>query len=187
MSEIVPCPSSPKLVKSMSEVELESIVDEVLNNIIDQVVPKEKTKYKQDLKYIKLSEKQNIFAMLKNFIFYILVQLQLIYYAKIFDVQLVYSDSKEKIFHKQAKVICTESYLSIGTFSSNYEYIKFLNCTKDHVYIKYITNKSILIKSREAKKLFDIISKNLNYHVRYNKIDYNISKYMPIKDTVSVY
>ena len=74
---ITPCPASPKLIKSMSDLEEEIVINEVLESIIDNVVKsaqvyKQRQIIKKKLKYVRLQEKQYLFTYLKNIMFYVI-------------------------------------------------------------------------------------------------------------------
>lgn len=190
--EIFPCPSSPKLVKTMSTVEAESVVENVINELIQSVVdeiepiPKIK-KIKKDLRYVKIQEAQSFITVLRNFIFYILVQLNLIFYTRTYDVEVVDVDNNNNIKYYQEKLICYDNFFTIGHLKIEYEYLKIFNHNANCVFLKFITGKSLVITSKKSKEIFDVISQNMNYHIRYNKIDLNISNYIKLKDDITVY
>ena len=121
----------------MSDVELNSIVNEVLDEIVDNVVSKNEKVYQKNLKYIKLNERQNIFVIIQNFIFYIMLQLELIIYSKTYDIEIVYTDKENNMCYQKSLLVCTDKSFSIGNHSTNYEYIKLIQMYQNKIILNF--------------------------------------------------
>ena len=185
---LVPCPSPPILVKSMSDVETDTIVDLLLQDIIDNVVKTHSVaNHVKDLRYVKLNERQNIFDTLQNFIFYLLLKFQIIFYRRQFPATVTFVAKNGSHTSKRARLKCTDKYFCVDRTRVFYEYISRVYFNNSCVFINLIDGQVILLKSKQTWGIYKTISRNLQYHVRYNKIDINISKYKNIKNTVTVY
>ena len=188
---LVPCPESPKLVKSLSDVEIETVVDSVLNDIVDKAVMFSKkvavSSNKKNLRYIKLSEKQNVFVALHNVIFFLLLKFRIIFYQKKYAVNATYLSQDGSHKSKMCALVCTDKYLLIGNTQIYYEYIASIRYNPHCVFIKLVNDKVLFLKSKCAEIIYKTVSSNLQYHVRYNKINCNVSKYKSFKKTVTVY
>jgi len=175
----------------MSDLEEKVIIDDILNKLVNDVVYKVKSKsiiLKKDLRFIKLQEKQQFFTFLQNFTFYILLKLRLLIYFKLFTLDEVHYKKNNNTFKKETNIqlFCTEKYLKISNLKIYYEYIHTFQKEHNMLIIKLINKKSIIVKSKNTDVLYDLFIKNMDYHVRYNKINYNLSKVIQFKKSVKV-
>ena len=189
---IIQCPSSPRLIKSMSDLEEKVIIDDILNKLVNDVVYKVKSEpliLKKDLRFIKLQEKQQFITFIQNFTFYILLKFKLLIYFKLFTLDEVYYKTHNNGFKKETNIqlFCTEKYLKILNLKVYYEYIHTFEKQHNMLIIKLINKKSVFLKSKNTDIIYDLLIKNMHYHVRYNKIDYNLSKVIQFKKSVKVY
>ena len=189
---IIQCPSSPRLIKSMSDLEEKVIIDDILNKLVNDVVYKVNSKQiilQKDLRFIKLQEKQQFITFIQNFTFYILLKLKLLIYFKLFTLDEVYYKTNNNILKKETNIqlFCTEKYLKISNLKIYYEYIHTFQKHHNMFIIKLINKKSIFLKSRNTDIICDLLTKNMHYHVRYNKINYNLSKLIQFKKSIRVY
>ena len=189
---IIQCPSSPRLIKSMSDLEEKTVICDILNEIVNDIVYNVKSKpviLKKDLRFIKLQEKQQFFTFLQNFTFYILLKLRLLIYFKLFTLDEVYYKTNNNILKKETNIqlFCTEKYLKISNLKIYYEYIHTFQKEHNMLIIKLINKKSIIVKSKNTDVLYALFIKNMHYHLRYNKINYNLSKVIQFKKSVKVY
>jgi hypothetical protein len=131
---------------------------------------------------------EDIITKLKNYIFYALYQLCLVQYAKVFLVDIIFKTKNNKEFYaNKSTLVCTESYFGIGQIASSYEYVKCVSYENNYVLVEYVSGETTLLYTHEAKQVYNVLSSNLNYHVRYNKVDIeSVSKYIKKRDSVLV-
>ena len=189
---IIQCPSSPKLIKSMSDLEEAKIIDDILNTLINDVVNNLQTTsivLKKDLKYVKLKQKLNIFISIQNLIFYFFLKWKILFYFKLFTLDTVYYKTKNNQIQKAQNIhfFCNDKYFKIANLKIYYEYIYTLQIYNDNLIIHFINKSTLIFKKKDIHIIHNLIIKNMNYHIRYNKINYNLSKVIPFKHTISVY
>ena len=128
--------------------------------------------------YCEIVVSEDIITKLRNFIFYILYQLCLVQYAKVFPVDVIHKN-RENFSARKTILVCTESYFGLGQDATSYEFVKCVSYEKNYVLIEFISDEKTLLYSKNAKHIYSVISSNLNYHVSYNKGDIeNVSKHM---------
>lgn len=189
MQRIVPQPSSPKLLKSMSDMEVNSITDDIINDIMNSVI---KTSIKplpkiKNLRYVSRLQTEKMRTIIENVIFYLMITLGIYKYNKEFAVEMIKFKEDNTYETKVSLLRCTDEYFEINDTKINYEYILNIDRNARCVFVKLVNTKSYILKSVEAKTIFDTLSKNMNYHMRYHKIDINISKYIPIRDSILIH
>lgn len=170
-----PCPSSPKLSDDEEKPCRTSIRKRKRNNKASpkKTIPTEESRNKR-LAHINISTPQNIFTRIRNFMFHLLNSMGIFCYFKSFPINVVEMTNSHDPFVKKRTLHCTEKEFFIDKSRVPYEYIMYVSTDKNKFSIELVNGNIISLHSPNAQKIFQVISSNMNYHIRYNKIDMNV-------------
>ena len=180
----MPCPASPVLEKSKSNLEEEMTADTIIDEIVEDVVkssePHVRTKV---MAYCKVDKKQSFVDFIQNIIFHTLVKFQLMFYSKVIATNEVHviRSGKIRIVKDRSIFVKENCFRMKQVFRIYYEYIHTISYNDKCVCVKLVDGSILNIFTENNEKLCALLGSNMNYHVRYNKINMDVAKYMPVK------
>ena len=190
MNHLVPdVQMSPTLIKCSSDSSIEN--DESYYNDIEQVIDKlmndicytfESPK-REIYKYVKVLQNQRIIYMLMNMIYYIFSKYNFIEYQKIFNVKTIFCTIDTKFFQlKSSRISVFDNCFQLNKkLKIPYEYVKSVSNENDYIILNLIPNErnitKIYIQTNNNANLYKKIYTNMQYHVRYHKLNQNAIKY----------
>lgn len=187
MNLIPEVPSSPKLIKSdsMSSVNSDSseeaIIDAILNDLIDDVCTSLSYKRKMVYRYVKIKKQALLYAII-NYLYFIFTAINLVKFKKIYQVNGVYCIvDKQPLKMKVDNVHVCDNCVQLNRLKIPYEYIKLIHNKENKVQLSLIPNErnvnQILIDTKKQDNMYKKLYSNMNYHMRYHKLDNNAIKY----------
>ena len=161
----------------MNYYDQEYVIDSLLNNMIDDSTGKNR---KHLYKYVKLPNQTIIYALL-NYIYYILTIFKLIQFKKSYYVKSIFCKIDNQSFKLKSNSICIcDNCIKLNKIIIPYEYVKLTQKVENKILLKLIPNERNVNQIIVDVHNFDIyknINSNMNYHMRFNKLNYNAIKY----------
>jgi hypothetical protein len=161
----------------MNYYDQEYLIDSLLNDMIDEST----TKKREHLyNYVKLPN-QTIIHTLLNYIYYILTIFKLIQFKKSYHVQSIFCKIDNQSFKLRSNLIyICDNCIKLNNIIIPYEYVEFTKKFENKFFLKLIPNERNVNQIEVDVCNFDIyknINSNMNYHMRYNKLNNNAIKY----------
>ena len=173
--------SSAVLTKSDSDLEMYDIIDRIIDNIIDDIVFEDESN--KLYKHVRIKSNLSILTKCINILYYCFIRYNLYFYNRYFEVDSI-SCKVSNVFYNMNKnsVIIYDSCIQLNNkINIPYEYIKTIHCKSNISVLELIPNEKnitiIQIQSNKARCIFNKIEKNMNYHVRYHKLNNKAIKY----------
>jgi len=156
-------------------------IEEVLNKLTDDVC---NVQEKQKNKFVKVINNQNICYIIINIVYHLFISLNIIKYRKIIKVKNIYCIIDGQKFKLNSKYV----HIYDNCFEINkkikipYEYLKIIKKNNDtDIMIDLIPNErnitEIFFQTSNNYDMFNKISSNMNYHVRYHSVNTSAIKY----------
>jgi len=160
----------------------EGIIDTILYDLVDDVCSsivsqKQKCLYK----FVKVKN-QKLMYVIFNYIYFILAALNLVQFKRKYQVNRVYClVGKSPFIMKVSGVSICDNCVQLNKLQIPYEYIREIKNNNDTIQLNLIPNErnvnKILIDGKKHKAMYNSIRRNMNYHVRYHKLDNRAIKY----------
>ena len=174
---------SPKIMKfSSCSTKSNDDIEEVIDKLMNDVCSSESTK-RHDYNYVKILKKQQVFLKIINILYYIFSKYNIIEYQRFFKVKCIFCLIDRKVFKLQSSVIilydnCFELDKKLKI---PYEYIKNVSYVDQSIEINLIPNErnitKLFVNTTNDKFIFNKISSNMNYHMRYHQLNKSAVKY----------
>ena len=181
-------PSSPRLIKSESMSSIESyssqedVIDSILNDLIDDICDSLSEKKKSVYKYVRI-QRQALVYTLVNYLYFICTAIKLIKYHRIYRVKdAVCLVDNQHMKLKVDNIHIRDDCVQLNRLKIPYEYIKYIQKHEKKIMLTLIPNERSVNKIMINTKQDDVnvlkkINTNMHYHMRYHKLDNNAIKY----------
>ena len=172
------------LIKSQSDLNLEmyDIIDNLIDNIIDEIVFEEE-KTNKLYKHVKIDYKLNMLTNFINLVYFCLMKYNILFYNKYFEVSSIACKVNNIYYNMiQNSFIVYDNCIQLNKkINIPYEYIKGIKRNHNVLFLELIPNEKnitiIKIESIKSSYIFNKIEKNMNYHVRFHKLNNKAIKY----------
>lgn len=192
MNFLVPeVPMSPKLIKCSSDSSIEyndedrdyDDIEEVIDKLMKDVCCSFEKPKRQIYKYVKILQNQKIIFIIINIIYYIFSKYNLIEYQRFFKVNGIFCMIDRKLYklNSGAIKVFDNCFQLNKNLKIPYEFVKTVDYADKYIEFNLIPNErnitKIMIETSNDKYIFNKISSNMNYHVRYHKLNHHAIKY----------
>ena len=159
----------------------EDIIDTILNDLVEDVCNNVTYKRKQIYRYVKI-KRQALLYVIVNYLYFLFTALKLVKFRKIYNVNGVYCIvDKHPLKLRIDNVHVCDNCVQLNRLKIPYEYIKYIQNNNNKLMLDLIPNERsvnrIIIDADKQTSMYKKLYTNMNYHIRYHKLDNNAIKY----------